>query len=69
MRFNARLDTYRHGPPQSFKDAGVVGDVLTGIRLGSASLLSAGGAYIWGLNVPASKNPDDSSQVSMDAAH
>jgi hypothetical protein len=31
MRFNARLDTSHHGP-HPFKNAGVVGDSLTGIQ-------------------------------------
>jgi hypothetical protein len=48
MRFNARLDTPRHGPPHPFKQAGVVADSLTG----SASSLSTGAAYTMFLGVP-----------------
>jgi hypothetical protein len=32
MRFNARLDTSRHGPSHPFKDAGVFADSLTAIH-------------------------------------
>jgi hypothetical protein len=32
MLFNARLDTFHHGPPHVFKDAGLVADGLTGIH-------------------------------------
>jgi hypothetical protein len=31
-RFSAHLDTSHHGPPYTFKDAGVVADILKGIR-------------------------------------
>jgi hypothetical protein len=31
MRFTAHLDTPPHGPPNPFKDAGVITDSLTGV--------------------------------------
>jgi hypothetical protein len=39
MKFSAGLDTYHHGSPYPFKDAGILADSLTGIHTASAKCL------------------------------
>jgi hypothetical protein len=47
MKFNARLDTPHHGPPNLCKDAGVFADSLTDIHnaMVKCSSLSTGAGY------------------------
>jgi hypothetical protein len=69
MKFNARLNTSHHGLPRPCKDVGVVADNLTGIH---NAMVRCFFVVKWscihrGLGVPTGKNPEDSSQVSVEA--
>jgi hypothetical protein len=66
MRFSARLDRSHHGP---FKDAGVVADVLTGIRNAMVKCLFVDNRVCMRkvfLGVPAGTNPEDSNLMSLE---
>jgi hypothetical protein len=69
MRFNARLDTSRHGPLHPFTDAGLAADSLTGIHntMVSAYLLSTGAAHTRGCRCLKGKKPEDSNLASLEA--
>jgi hypothetical protein len=68
MRFNARFDTSHHGPSHPRRDAGVVTDTLTGIHNAMVKCLFVvnRSCIHRGLGVPTGKNPEDSSQVSVE---
>jgi hypothetical protein len=58
-----------HGLPHPFRDAGVVADSLTGIQnvVVKYLFMSTGAAYTRVFSVPTGRNPEDSSQASMEA--
>jgi hypothetical protein len=70
MRFNARLDTSRHGSPHTLKDAGVVPDSLTDIHSAMVKCLfvvNRSCIHKGFLCVHTDKNPEDSNVASLEA--
>jgi hypothetical protein len=63
MSFSVRLDTSHHGPPHPYKDSSQASTV----RWWNVSSLSTGAAYRRDLGVPTGRNPEDSSQASVEA--
>jgi hypothetical protein len=70
MRFNARLDTCHHGPLHPLQDAKVVADSLTGVHNATVKCFFRCQQKLhtqWFSGVPTGRNPEDSSQASVEA--
>jgi hypothetical protein len=69
MRFSARLDTSHHGPPHPYKDGGAVADSLTSIHTEMVKCLFVvnRSCIHKGFRCSIGKNPEDSSQVIVEA--
>jgi hypothetical protein len=67
MKFNARLDTFHHGPPHPCRDVAVVAGSLTGICNAMVKCLFVVNRCCIHKGVPTGKNPEDSNLTSVEA--